>query len=101
MKQSIDRDQFRDAFRDYSRENHFSYAGLSALFDYLEEYEDATGDELELDVIAICRGFTEYENIGEFQADYGTEYETIEDIEEQTPVIMVNNQSFIIQAFYQ
>jgi len=99
MKQSIDRYQFRDAFRGYDREDNFSYAGLSALFDYLEDYEDATGDELELDVIAICCEFTEYENISEFQANYGTEYETIEDIEDQTPVIMVNNQSFIIQAF--
>jgi len=99
MKQSINRDQFRDAFRDYSREDNFSYAGLSALFDYFEELEDDTGEELELDVIAICCEFTEYENISEFQANYGTEYETIEDIEDQTPVIMVNNQSFIIQAF--
>ena len=99
MKQSIDRYQFRDAFRDYSREDNFSYDGLSALYDYFEDYEDDTGDELELDVIAICCEFTEYENISEFQANYGTEYETIEDIEYQTTVIMVNNQSFIIQAF--
>jgi hypothetical protein len=38
----------------------FSYEGLGALFEYLTEYEEDTGAELELDVVAICCDFDEY-----------------------------------------
>ena len=61
MKQNINEYQFRRAF-ETSRPNNFSYEGLKALFDYLEQYEEETGQELELDVIAICCDFTEYED---------------------------------------
>ena len=53
MKQSINIYDFRRAFKTYDRDN-FSYEGLKALFEYLEEYEDDTGEELELAVIALC-----------------------------------------------
>ena len=52
-----------------------------------------------MDYVAFCCEYTEYNNIKEFQADYGTDYKTIEDIEEQTTVIRIDNQSFIIQQF--
>lgn len=51
--------QFCDAFRDMDRQNQFSYAGKQALFDYLEEYSDSTGDPVELDVIALCCEYAE------------------------------------------
>jgi len=41
----------------------FSRAGAFALAEYLEEYEESTGEELELDVIAIRCEFTEFESI--------------------------------------
>lgn len=37
---------------------------------------------MEADVIAICCDFNEYASLAEFQADYGTEYESIEDIQD-------------------
>tara|TARA_B100000900_G_C20441095_1_gene659067 strand:+ start:632 stop:883 length:252 start_codon:yes stop_codon:yes gene_type:complete len=77
----------------------FSYEGLIALYDYLEQYEDDTGEQIELDVIALCCDFTEYENLEEFQGDYGEDYESIEDIENATQVIKIDDDSFIIQAF--
>lgn len=54
MKQSTNFSQFVDAFRAYDRYDSFGYAGLRVIFDYLEDYEDQTGEEIELDVIAIC-----------------------------------------------
>ena len=99
MKQTVSEYDFVQAFRDMNRENQFSEAGLSALFDYLEQYEDNTGEEIELDVIALCCDFVEYDNIAEFQTDYGDEYETVEDIEQATCVIMIDDEAFIIQAF--
>jgi hypothetical protein len=59
MKTSINKYDFRDAFQKAGRGNNFSYEGLSVLFDYFEEYEDSTGEEIELDVIAICCEFNE------------------------------------------
>ena len=54
MKQSINLSQFVDAFHAYGRYDSFGYDGLRIIFDYLESYEQDTGEEIELDVIAIC-----------------------------------------------
>ena len=60
MKQSINKSEFRDAFRACGRENQFSYEGLGLLFDWLEDwYADASSGEYELDVIALCCDFSE------------------------------------------
>jgi len=58
MKQTVNVYQFRDAFRSI-RPDNFSYEGLAVLFDYLEELGDDIGEEMELDVIAICCDFSE------------------------------------------
>lgn len=58
MKQSVNFSTFQMAF-EAIRPNNFSYEGLSILFDYLEEYEDSCGTEIELDVIALCCDFSE------------------------------------------
>ena len=69
MKQSISKYQFRDAFVNYSREDNFSYDGLNALFDYLEQYEEDCDTEIELDVIALCCEYSEM-TIDEVVNDY-------------------------------
>jgi hypothetical protein len=99
MKTTVGLSDFRRAFSDMGRENNFSWEGLAALFEYLEGIEEGTGEEIELDVIALCCDYTEYQSIEEFRRDYGGEYETIEDIEQQTTVIPVNDDAFIVQAF--
>ena len=99
MKQSITKCQFHDAFRAYNKLDNFTYDGLSTLFDYFEEYQEDTGCEIELDVIAICCEYTEYKDIEEFQSNYGNDFETIEVIQNHTTVIRVNDESFIIQDF--
>jgi hypothetical protein len=98
MKQTINEYDFRRAFEQL-RPDQFSYQGLGALFDYFEELEDGIGEEIELDVIGICCEYTEYEELSEFQEEYGKEYKTIEDIEDRTTVIPVFGDSFIIQQF--
>ena len=54
MKQSVNMYDFERAFKNFERMNNFSYDGLKALFEYLEDYEEDTGEEIELDVIALC-----------------------------------------------
>ena len=54
MKQTIGKSQFMDAFRKAGRYDQFGYDALALLFDYFEEMEADTGEETELDVIAVC-----------------------------------------------
>ena len=99
MIQTINFSQFCDAFKVMDRENQFSYEGKRALFDYLEEYEDSTGEPIELDVIALCCEYTEYESLRELQDNYGG-IESIEDLENHTTVIPIgNSEGFIIQDY--
>ena len=58
IKQAINRYEFHHAF-ETTRPDNFSYEGLNVLFDYLEQYEEDTGEELELDVVALCCDFSE------------------------------------------
>ena len=100
MKQTISFYQFKDAFYKMDRGEQFSYNALKALFEYFEEYEDSNDDEIELDVIAICCDYVEYDSLEDFQLDYNTEdYPDIESIEYNTTVIKIDNDAFIIQAF--
>ena len=59
MKQTINLHDFRNAFKQAGRENQFSYEGLEVLYNYLTQFEDDTGQELELDIIALCCEFAE------------------------------------------
>ena len=74
MKITVNFTDFVDAFYKI-RPTNFSYDGLKALFDYLEEYEHSTGKELELDVIGLCCDFCEYRNIAEFNKEHETYYD--------------------------
>ena len=69
MKTIINFSQFVDSFRE-DRKNTFSYDGKKALFEYLEQYEEDTGEEIELDIIALCCEYTEYETALEVATNY-------------------------------
>ena len=99
MKQSVNMYQFERAFNNMDRGEQFSYDGLKALYEYLEEYEEDTGTEVELDVIALCCEYAEYDSLKEFQADYGEKYESIEAISDATALIPIDDNAFIIQQF--
>ena len=99
MIKTINEYDFIDAFKKMGRTDNFSYRGLIALYDYLEILEDDIGQPIELDVIALCCEYAEYDNLEEFQADYSEDYQTIVDIESDTTVIMIDDDSFIIQQF--
>jgi hypothetical protein len=98
MYQSINEYDFIRAFEQV-RPDNFSRAGLSALYDYLEQYEEDTDEQIELDVIALCCDYAEYDSLEEFQKDYGEDYESIEDIESETTVIPIDDDGFIILQF--
>ncbi len=98
MKQTINEYQFTEAFKRI-RPNNFSYEGLKALFEWFEELENDTGEEMELDVIAICCEFTEYENLKQYNDEYGNECEEIDEIADDTTLIKIDDERFIIQQY--
>jgi hypothetical protein len=68
MIQTINVSDFRDAFRAMGRANQFSYEGLGALFDFLEEVVP----DFDLDVVALCCEYSE-ETIEQIADSYGLE----------------------------
>jgi len=56
------------------RLDQFTRAGLFALFEHLEEMEDATGEEMEFDCVAICCEFSESENFVDWAAGYFSDW---------------------------
>lgn len=70
MKTTVNLSKFRDAFfKSSNYRNNFSYTGLSYLFGFLEDLENNTGEELELDVGAICCEYAE-QDINDIIADH-------------------------------
>lgn len=84
MHITVNSTMFVDAFHSMGREDQFSLPALYALFNYLEDLEQDSGEEMELDVIAICCDYTEYKTALEAAREYGYESElNAEDFEDR------------------
>lgn len=90
---------FCDSFSDSYKDN-FTYNGKRALFDYLEQYEEDTGTQIELDTVALCCEYTEYADIEEYNQQYATPVTSIEDIQDYTTVIPIEGTEGFIIADY-
>ena len=104
MKQTINSYSFMQAFKAVGRETQFSYDALNALFDYFEQYEQDTGEQIELDVIAICCEYSE-ESYKDIADSYGltldsedSEAEQIQQVKDflETETIMVSEDDGLI-----
>lgn len=95
-------DEFVQAFKDMGRENNFTYDGLSALYEYLDNYGGDGSTQFELDVIALCCEYTEFDSFEDLQAQYPN-IKDLEDLNNHTQVIEIDNamktESFIIANF--
>ena len=105
MKQTITEQMFIDAFHRCGRGEQFSNEGLIALFEHIEDCERDTGEQYELDPIALCCEFAEYDSAREAAADYGQDFgpeeeeEALEWLESETSVIEIPGGGVIIQNF--
>ena len=90
--------EFCDAFFNTGRNNQFTYDGKKALHTFLEDLSEDCGTPMELDVIAICCDFTEYTDLVELQENY-SDITSMDDLCDQTLVIPVSGDSFIIQDY--
>ena len=82
----------------------WTYRGAHALADALEEYEESTGEELELDIVAIrCEWYED--TAEELISNYGNGDDTLESviafIEDNTTLIIVDNDppTYLYKAF--
>jgi hypothetical protein len=86
MKTTVTFSDFRQAFKAI-RPDNFSHEGLEQLWDYFESYERDTGEEIELDVIAICCEYSE-QTWQAIASDYGIDIDENENEEEQAQQVM-------------
>ena len=99
MKATVSQYDFTESFRRMGRSDSFSYDGLIALYDYLVDFEESIGSEMELDVIGLCCTYSEYDSFKELQEDY-SDIRTYKELKEQTTVIPTSvGLSFIIEQF--
>ncbi len=98
MKKTISVYAFREEFQDSQYKDNFTYEGLATLFDILEQYEQDTEQEQELDIVAIAWDYIE-STLEEIQKDY-TDIEDMYDLEQRTTVWNIpNTNRFIYQSF--
>lgn len=109
MKTTVSEYDFTDAFRAYGRQDQFSYEAQKLLFAFLEEMEQDTGEETELDVIALCCDFYE-SDADEIISNFSLDIDGLDDdektdlvrdyLQENTMFVGETSQgSFIYQAF--
>ena len=101
MKKTITQDEFKQEFKASNRDNQFSSYALEKLFDYFEELEEAAGEEIEFDLIAICCEYTEFASIEELKSNYSIpDNEDVHEwLEERTSVICFEEDCILIQNF--
>ena len=69
MKQTLTTSQAAHILRADENAN-WSYRGAMALIEYFEELESDTGEEMELDVVAIRCDFCQYDSLQDWARDY-------------------------------
>jgi len=111
MINTMTQHDFTEWFRtSETRKDQFTYNGLIALFEYLEQYEEDTNTKIEFDPIALCCEYSEYETALECAKEYSDfdvkdkeELDTPEEValdflEEKTTVIEFDG-GIIIQNY--
>ena len=86
MVKTISIYDFRDAFKAAGRGAQFSYDGLEVIFDCIESYEQDAGEQVELDVIALCCEWAE-DTVENIIRNYSIDCDDVEDDEIQNHVI--------------
>ena len=66
MKRDIRNDyDLQRYFEEYGRGEQFSPYGFKALFEYLEQYEEETGESITVDPVGLSCDYTEYDSATE------------------------------------
>ena len=113
--QTVDFSLFCRAFANVGCDNNFSYAGKQALFDYLDNISEESGEDIELDIVALCCEYEE-STAEEINVSYSLGFERQEDeseedfedrlneevgefIENNSTLILAESGNFVYTAF--
>ena len=80
MKTTLSTHQIADALKADDNAN-WSWNGSLALAEYLENYEAETGEEMELDIVAVRCEFSEYASLQDWAKEYHGTDELLEALE--------------------
>lgn len=98
MKKTINEYEFLRTFETWTandRNTQFSQEALKEIFAILTEYEEDTGEEVELDVVAICCDFTEYDNIIEVALQYDIDLNDYPNADQNNDLFDELNNSYV------
>jgi hypothetical protein len=93
MKTTVYLSDFRAAFNRAGRGEQFTYEGLELIYDYIEEYERESGEEIELDVIALCCEWSELspeDIIDQYSTDINTEGKDADEMAAEVEEFLLN-----------
>ena len=81
--------EFKQAFKTYGREDNFSYNGLRALFDYLEQLSNDMGEDITLEVVGLCCDYSE-ENYKDIANNYNIDLSSADSDENEEKQIVID-----------
>ena len=94
MRDTIDIWKFRNEMVNHG----FTVQGSLALFDYIEQYEQDCGEEMEFDPVGLRCDYTEYKNFEELQKDY--DVKDLDELRDYTRVIeLPDDEGLIIHVY--
>ena len=94
----VTQSEFIDTFKQSElRKNNFSYDGLIALFEYLEDLEEDTGEQINFDMVSICCDYSEYKNTDEFIIDYQDSTELHENLDYSEIISVLREHTEVIE----
>tara|TARA_Y100001963_G_scaffold117461_1_gene163410 strand:+ start:152 stop:478 length:327 start_codon:yes stop_codon:yes gene_type:complete len=86
MIMTLTENDFIELTNKYSQyKDNFSHVGKKALFEYLQEYEQDTGEQIEFDYISLCCEYSEYETEQDLLQEYSSK--SLESLREETEII--------------
>lgn len=114
--QTVTETIFLDAVRAAGRVENFGYNGWRKIFEYLEQYSEDTGENVELDVVAICCDYSSFDSVEAYvnecgipgnasrytweSLDEGEKLEAIREfLEGKTSIICCDDESIIYASF--
>ena len=95
MKKTMSEHDFTTEMMDI-RQGNFSCSGLKKLYDHLTELEESCDFEIEFDAIAICCDYSEDALLNVLD-NYSLD--SIEELQENTDVIIVDSETVIYQNY--
>ena len=100
---AIDRARAMGRLQTDTTSGNFTPAAIRALFEYHESLAEDTGEPIELDVIAWCCDWAEYDMALEAAAEQGYDARNEEDargwLEEQTTILDTDADTIVVASF--